>query len=294
MKRIITTEHYTFELDIRKDTTGPISTYILTVGDKEKPCLNAIIPLKPIKTNNQEKFYNFIKYATLPNIEALHECLYENVTNKYFETYSFGVEMLQSLIRTIKNIKEFEHITHIKLTDKSYIPCNRALNDTLDLITYNIALYGKTWYELNFSATAFPDINTNINNNNSNATNEEYKNYRNAIKKYLSATTKDKTTFDELHAFISINNKYASAYINDHLGNIKNLYDESKTFPDFFIKLSKQIERTNKCRFFKTWLEDFIASRIPIRRTWYIPIRRSGKSGGFKTRKLSAKPILRD
>lgn len=160
MKHIVITDHYTFDIDIKKETSGPIDTYVLQVGDAEKPCLHAIVPLKPKRNNNYQRFYNLIRHATLPNIEALRECLSENVSDKYFRDHSFGKEMLYALIRVITNIPEFRHITYIKLTDASYIPCNRKLNDNLDLITYNIALYGVTWYEANFNATAFPDTSS--------------------------------------------------------------------------------------------------------------------------------------
>lgn len=276
MKHLANPEYYRFEIDIRKEVAGPLNRYILKVGSDEQPCLHAIIPLKPDRNNNIERFYNFIKYATLPNIDALHECLYEDVSEEYFRKHSFGKEMLQSVIRIIKNISEFKHITHIQLTDKSYIPCNRALNDTLDLITYSIALYGQTWYESNFSAIQYPEMNeTRV---------KLLKDYDEAIKEYTSTITKEALLFNELYVYISVKNEYATKHVTDNLAKIQKMYDDAKILPEFFITLSKSLEPTNKCRFFKTWLEHFIAERIPINRTWYIPIKRMTGSGR-RTRK---------
>jgi hypothetical protein len=256
MKQIVRTDHYSFELNIEKETTGPLSKYILTVGSAEKPCLHAIIPLKPENNNDVQRFYTLIKYATLTNIDALYECF-------YMKKHSFGKEMLESVIRVITNIRELSHITHIQLTDKSYMPCNRPFNDTLDLITYSIALYGKTWYEAKFRAIQYPEDNPRL------------QIYDEAITKYLSPATKDTLLFDELYAYISVRNEYATKHISEHLGDIRKRYEHASTLPEFFIALSKSLEPTNRGRFFKTWLEHFIAERIPINRTWFIPIRHS-------------------
>lgn len=273
MRQLVRTNNYSFELNIDRETTGPLSKYILTVGSTENPCLHAIIPLKPTNSNDVQRFYSFIKYATLPNIDALHDCLYEKVSNNYMRKYSFGKEMLGAVIRVITNLSELRHITHIQLTDKSYMPCNRPFNDTLDLITYSIALYGQTWYESNFGAIQYPEGNPRL------------QIYDQAITKYVSAATKDALLFDDLYAYISVRNEYATKHISEHLGDIRKKYQDAKTLPEFFVALSRSLEPTNRCRFFKTWLEQFIAERIPINRTWFIAIRRMTGAGHRRTRR---------
>ncbi len=54
MKHKAVTDHYTFDVDIKKETTGPINKYVIQVGNDEKPCLHAIVPLKPKRNNNYQ------------------------------------------------------------------------------------------------------------------------------------------------------------------------------------------------------------------------------------------------
>lgn len=71
-----------------------------------------------------------------------------DVSDEIYETYSSNIELLNGFLNYIK--KTYPYIKDLKLIDSTFIPCNN--NDTLDLLTYYIALYGKTWYEDKYNA----------------------------------------------------------------------------------------------------------------------------------------------
>ena len=66
--------------------------------------------------------------------------------------------------------------------------------------------------------------------------------------------------------------RYPKSIFDSNIELYKKLYDLSDTFLDFFIKLNKIVDKKEKCKFFKSWLYDFIASKILIERTWYIDL----------------------
>lgn len=57
-----------------------------------------------------------------------------------------------------------------------------------------------------------------------------------------------------------------------NIDSYRKLYNSSDTFPEFFVKLNRNIDKQNRCRFFKTWLYYFISSQILIEHTWYIDL----------------------
>jgi hypothetical protein len=247
------TPHYSYQMII-KQTKISHRSYNFLVGNKETPCLEGTIILENI-TNNER--YNRYEYtATLNNIDALTECSLDDISTDYQNTYSFGKELLDSLIFFINS--QFPKIKTVKLTDMSIIPCNRKENHTLDLLSYSIALYGKTWYEKVANAYILPK--------------DKYEKYRNQIQIYMDKNTKSDITFDLFYNTMLFKNHYTQAVITEHYDQYKNLYETSSTFPEFFIKINNIINREDKCKFFKTWLYDFIASQIIIEREWYIDL----------------------
>lgn len=185
----------------------------------------------------------------MPSVDSSRYCLSQDVSDEYFKKYSFAREMLHKVIAMIKKV--FPHIKEIRLTDASFIPCNRPEGDILDLFTYNIALYGKTWYEMHFGAKQRSEA------------------YDKALAEYLK---EQPTDFEGWLSEIEMQNTFAFDWIEDRYEEIRNLYVGSRTYPDFYEKLSKMMEFTEKCRFFKTWLVEFMMKRVPDHRSWYIPL----------------------
>jgi hypothetical protein len=250
------TEHYNFEIEItdNKLYNKIISKYFL-LGNKSQPCLSFLLYTKEA----QEILGKDIIYtANLMNIERLKECIMDDVSNEYFEKYSSNIELLNEFLKYIK--KNYSYIKEIKLNDKSYIPCNK--DDSLDLLSYYIALYGKTWYEDKYKAYS----------------KDNYSLYKEQIKNYVSKKFKSKISWDVFYAkYILLGSNFTKNIINNNnIEACKNIFESSITFPDFFKTINNKIEKKYKCYFFKSWLEQFINDNIKISREWYIPLYQKG------------------
>lgn len=249
---VIHTPHYSFNLKITEQT-DPIHKVTLSIGDDK--CLETTIPMPP--TNERMLAFGIGKIAHIHQIDALLECAMEQITEDYFEKYSMGQEMLQAIIDYIK--KHYKHIKHISLNDKSYIPCNRKAGITLDLLSYSIAKYGKTWYELKFNA--YPRMS---------------KQYAKEIQAYTSQKAKEQLPFMNLIHQIAFHNNYAGTILFKDIDKYTAMYDKSNTLPDFFSVLSNDIPKADRCNFFKKWLEIFIYSYVKYDRDWIINIVQTG------------------
>ena len=249
----ITTPHYKYKLTL-EETTHPLHRYTFLVGDKEKPCLEGNILLEN-RTKNS-RFNSMANTAKLLKIDALQECSLEDINEEYMAKYSFGTELLDSIIFFINS--RFPSVMTVSLNDSSYIPCIRDSRDTLDLLIYSIALYKKTWYEEKINAYIKPK--------------EKYDEYRNQVETYASKETKNSLEFTDIYKLILHGSTFTRDLFDRSRDEFERLFTTSETLPDFFKALSRKIDRGQKCRFFKDWLEEFISSQIKIERTWYFDL----------------------
>ena len=248
-----TTSHYNFEL-VLKETRTPLHMFSYIVGNKDKPCLEGNIILE--NTSNNNRFDSMENTATLIKIDALQECSLNDINDEYMEKYSFGTELLDSLIFFINS--QFPSIMSMSLNDASYIPCIRESNDTLDLLIYSIALYKKTWYENKLNAYIKPK--------------EKYNTYRKQVELYGSKETKQSLDFIDIYKLVQHASEFTKNIFNTRYEEFESIFKKTETLPDFFKSISNRIERNKKCRFFKDWLERFITSYIHIERTWYFDL----------------------
>lgn len=248
----VKTDHYTFNMKIQ-ERYHPHS-YYFEIGDNPHPCLkfSVIMPDAP------SEFRSVIDTVQLGNVEALETCAENDINSGYMNTHSMGKELIHIVISTIKH--HFPHVLYIQLSDKSYIPCRREWSETLDLLTYSIALYGKTWYEKTYNAEFNPST--------------AFLRYRNKVNTYMSPEYKSKLSFDKLLKYLVIySNEYARNHIYSNFDTYKTMYESSDTLPIFFRKLSNTVPKSDKCKLFKSWLEAFIRECIPnIPRTWIFRI----------------------
>ncbi len=133
------TPHYSFQMALT-EIMNSYHKFKFIVGNTKKPCLEGSITLENNLMNERLKKYENV--ASLLKIDALEECALEDINNGYMTKYSFGKEMLDSVVFFINC--QFPQIKTIRLDDASYIPCDREIGDILDLLTYSIALYQKT------------------------------------------------------------------------------------------------------------------------------------------------------
>jgi hypothetical protein len=244
------------------------------IGDPKKPCLSLIIYTK----NAIDMFdKEIIKTAKLSNIESLYECVLEENAPELFEKYSFSQELLNFIINYLKI--NYPYVKNIQLDDESYIPCNRESNETLDLLTYSIALYGKTWYERVYNAKLSND--------------DDYKEYRKQVDKYISEEFKNSISWEKfLLIHFNTASHFGHNFMKENIDQIKEVYENSKIFPDFFTKIRDIVGTEDKCKFFKSWLQQFINSIIKINRRWIIIIRSEGGKRRTKKQKTSAHSLL--
>lgn len=258
------TEHFEFTLYVTKRFSRDIhiSTSFL-VGSKETPCLSIVFYTKEASQILPE---SMVQVPTLSNIESLYSCIDKEIEEESYQKYSFGVEIFQWIYTYLRDTQP--HIKTMMLNDNSYIPCNREKNDTVDLCTYSIAHYGNTWYERQFHAYMKPDY--------------EYEKYRSAVKKYCSKEYKESVTWDMFYyGIFTTKTEEATKIMNENIEKYKALFESSETFPDFFKGLTRTLEKSQKCAFYRSWLETFIYSVIPVSRRWYLDIHRT-KQGGKK------------
>lgn len=242
----VKTPNFSYILNI-KEQTSPFHTIEFTVGESQKPCLEASLFLP----DNDSRVQSIINTCTLHKIDAIERCALE-----YDEDKSFGTELLYSFINIVT--ANYPHITTIKLDDASYIPCNRADGDTLDLLTYSIALYGKTWYEIKAGARLPSEAQRDL--------------YKENIKEFIDPKTKSNIPFSEMLSHM-LSTSIGREFIGNDIPTYETMYERSKTLPEFFTALSKKIPKHMKCKFFKGWLEYFIGLHVFIGRDWLINIR---------------------
>jgi hypothetical protein len=267
---IIKTEHYSFVLQ-KTEEFSPIHQIKYIVGYEKKPCIEAYVLLPD---NERLHELGFTNTAKLAKIDALIECAREDITNNYLEKYSFGTELLEYIINLISTT--YPHITKISLNDTSHIPCNRKAQDELDLLTYSIAKYGKTWYEMKMNVHLESKV--------------AQERYKKEINYYMSRELKSTITFKEILNILE-NNNFALKFIYSNISDYEKMYEMAQTLPEFFTKLSELVPRKDRCHFFKDWLENFIKQFIYVESYWIYDIRSPKRKniGGSKrvTRKVN-------
>lgn len=243
VKYKIKTPHFSFVLRLENRT----DKHKLFVGDAKGPCLEATVFL-----STADKMYE-PHICILHQIDALEECAQQDIEN---DSASLGLELMYAFINILKT--NYTHVTQISLRDASYIPCNRRLKDMLDLLSYDIALYGQTWYEMH--AGAFLQSSS------------KQQRYDREISVYRKPETKTNYPFSNIVKLIAKHNDYAFQKIQPVLKKYEDAYSRANTFSDFFRILKNDVSKHDMCRFFKGWLELFIAEWIRIERDWIIPI----------------------
>lgn len=246
----MTTPHYKFRLKV-SDIDDPVHIRRFDIGDAKGICLEASL----IMPDADERFAIDAHICTVSKLDTLDSCLLEPSDS---ET-SLGTELILGFISILK--ANYPHITQLSLRDSSFIPCDRSLGETLDLLTYSIALYGKTWYEQVLGAHV------------QNAA--EFRRYRDAIAVYMSPAAKRDWVWEQFWAMIAGKNRFANEKIRENVDGFKRIFDEATTWPECIKRMKNAVEKSDKCKFFKTWLEQFIYSHVPEKRDWVVDIERN-------------------
>jgi hypothetical protein len=264
------TPHYTFTLNIKKETnfkSGEVTSHALYVGDIYEPCLHIQIV---IQKSDERLPDSILEEANLIKIKSIRSCIINRIDDELYNKESFSIEMLNSVLEYITNRPEYNKVKRIKLDDKSYIPCKDE-TEILELLTYSIALYGKTWYEKVYNAY-LPDK-------------QDFMAYRNRVEMYMSEPFKKEYVWDLFYSMYIENvcSEFTKKFITSQYSTFETIFTESKTFPEFFKKINTLVKREDKCSFYKFWLYMFINESVKVERVWVFDLKRP-KIGGKKRR----------
>jgi len=243
----VQTPHYNFEMKITKKEE---LYYYFTVGDGYIPSIEGSINLE---NKSSKSLYNT---AHLSRIHVIERCSEEDINQGYLNSHSIGKEMLDALIFLINS--QFPSIKTLELSDTTYLPYKSDTYNSLDLLTYSIALYKKTWYEEKLNAYILPK--------------EKHEEYRRQVEKYASKDTKNSIPFFDIYAVMVTSNPSAANIVYPNMEMYEKIYEESESLPEFFQKISKPIKLEEKCKFFKGWLSSFINSKVDVIREWNFDI----------------------
>ena len=267
MEYDLKTPHFRFNLQV-VDDFKPTHMRRFTIGDKGNYCLEATL----LMPDADERFSDVLSVCDIARLDSLSSCLIEPTS----EDVSFGTELLYGFIAILK--ANYPHITRLSLFDASFLPCNRKTDDTLDLLSYNIGLYGQTWYEMKFGARL--------------PTTEKQTAYEKGVGKYREPEAKHTTTWDQWLIRVSKTNEFAKTRILSNESLYKDLFETSDTWPICFNRMNKTLKRTERCRFFKGWLESIVYSFVPNERQWMIDITTNSVLGNVLETPCK-KPIVR-
>jgi hypothetical protein len=178
-----------------------------------------------------------------------------NITDVFKESATseedeFGSQLLYSIIDIIR--VKHPYVKTVLIHDSLIY----TKGITVDTMLYNIALYGKTWYERKANAyleTPHQEI------------------YEAEIERYRTLIPRNTFPFRYLYEKM-VKNVYTHQILYSKLEEIEHAYNTSVSFPEFFTHLRSIVPKEERCRFFKDWLEGFIESQITIRREWRINI----------------------
>lgn len=251
---IVKRNRFSFPMTITESQNSAFKSFTFQVGGT-KPCLNLYVRMPLF--NDDNRLLEASKIATLLNVEALLECVLDDINENYLQTHKFGKEILATVDHILKTY--FPHVKSVELYDTSYMPCNRAFDDALDLLTYSIALYGKTWYEIRVGAY--------LKNERRKAA------YAEQIAHYISEEFKSSMTAEDfLFRIVGSGNAFLRNLIERERATIVDMYNNARTFPEFFKSLRDMVPKNEKCRLFKGWLERFINEHVHIDRSWQYDI----------------------
>jgi hypothetical protein len=281
--QILNTTHYEFILHVhfRRNTNGKFTSIHLYVGDNPlyRP-LSISLPFQMIN-DYDPPYENTV--GSIVHIKKFREGLLKPVSDEIWRDYSFPSEMLIRVMDVIRT--NFPYIKHLTLADDSQLECSYNPLDKLDLLYYSVAIHEKTWYEKEFNAYFLPR--------------DAFTNYRCNIERYISSKTKELMSWESIQSIIHDNGtEFVRDYIKGNDKQCKNVYESSRTFPEFLKSFSKLFRVEDKCHIFKEWIKHFIKTFTEgeIPREWIIDlyqartIHKMPKKGGFrKTRKIKRK-----
>jgi hypothetical protein len=183
-----------------------------------------------------------IAYVSLGDNKSFYEYMIEDIHSGY--TTHRGKECMDGILDAIR----IQHpaIRTVEIYENTYLYGMMPNKETMDLSTYSVALYGKTWYEMNWNIVI----------------DEGYREYRSQVEHYASVETKVAMTWFDMMFQMYMGAPYTREILEQHRVFFEEAFHSTSTLPDFFIKISNVITPDKRIGFFQHWLYNFVHSYI--------------------------------
>lgn len=199
-----------------------------------------------------------IAYISLGDKKSFYEYMIEDIHSGY--TTHRGKECVDGILDAIRT--QHPAVRTVEIYENTYV-CGMMPNDeTMDLSAYSVALYGKTWYEMNWNAEPKNPYNECRNPSE----------YHAQVEYYASAEAKLSMEWVYMMVELAVAPSYTTDLSNTHATYIKEAYDVTTTFPEFFRKISTVIPIENRIHFFQYWLVNFINRYITFDSIWIVTL----------------------
>lgn len=206
------------------ETESIVNIYI---GGPKLYCIHATIN----KEDSRLVQMGFLKLAigTIEQIYYNKQCSLEH-------NFTQGIDTNMIIILLCQYVRDkYPYVTHLKFNDASHRSCENGTEVSLMVMTF---LYsGMTWYQKNFHAIIVPD---------------EMGRYNKIVKKYDDEKKK--------YSWDAFNEIFIKGSLPLSEEKMKTLYDNAKTWMDFFKPLMEEIKIAEFCNFISPWLPKFINS----------------------------------
>jgi hypothetical protein len=155
-----------------------------------------------------------------------------------------GKECMDGILDAIR----IQHpaVRTVEIYENTYLYGMMPNKETMDLSTYSVALYGKTWYEMNWNIVI----------------DEGYREYRSQVEHYASVETKVAMTWFDMMFQMYMGAPYTREILEQHRVFFEEAFHSTSILPDFFIKISNAITPDKHIGFFQHWLYNFVHSYI--------------------------------
>lgn len=234
---------YFIRISPEKDAHGTIREYTLDLGGRKRGCVSIRIPTLssaiPGRSDATQAVLKYVQYNPMCSANSDRDLI-----------SGFGTKhMLKTALFFAKELCPNTDIKSFRYMDVSHKLCPDGVS--VDLPYFMIALHGKTYYEKNFFARLEED--------------SDYEQY-NAALLHLNSVPRETMPFD---TFVG------TFILNEHQIVLQPLYDEAKTFTDFFHSIRVNYADTI-CQLMHGWVNRFVinwlfSNKDFASRFWIIP-----------------------
>jgi len=199
-----------------------------------------------------------IAYVSLGDKKSFYEYMIEDIHSGY--TTHRGKECMDGILDAIRT--QHPAVRTVEIYENTYLYGMMPNKETMDLSAYSVALYGKTWYEMNWNAEPKNPYNECRNPSE----------YHAQVEYYVSKDTKLSMEWPDMYCSILMSSIYTNDMLSLHDRLFEEIFHSTSTIPEFFIKMSTIIPSDKRICFFQYWLASFINRYITFDNIWIVTL----------------------